>query len=423
MPNHPKMLFIATAMFAVASAPAASAAVAAPANAAPRASAAPARAAQVRYAITDLGTLPGGGFSQAAGIALSGIVAGGGTAADGSEHALLWVRGRPVDIGPAGVNSDAFSVNLLGQASGQTEVTTSDPYAENFCGYGTGLACRPFAWQGGRMLVLPLLGGNNGTVGDNVNLWGQIPGVAETAQLDPDCPGAASAVGTGPQRLAFRPVIWGPKAGSVRELALLPGDNVGMAFWVNDLGQAVGTTGTCANTSLPPLAVGQRAVLWERDGHPTDLGNLGGTGDPAHPGVGNVAHAINDLGQVVGVSALAGNTTAHGFIWTRAKGMRSLDPLPGFPQSGAVSINNAGDAVGVSFDGMLWDAIAAGNAAAVVWKDGGAPMDLNGLVSGPTPLYLLFAFDINDAGEIVGFAFDVDSGDVHGFRATPVRGR
>lgn len=273
------------------------------------------------------------------------------------------------------------------------------------------------------MNLLPLLGGNNGTVGDNVNPWGEVPGVAETAQLDPDCPRVASAMRTGPQRLAFRPVIRGPKQGSVRQLALLPGDNVGTAFRVNDLGQAVGVTGTCANSSLPPLSVGQHAVLWERDGRPVDLGNLGGTGDPAQPGVENVAHSINDLGQVVGVSALAGNTASHGFIWTPARGMRSLDPLPGLPQSGAVSIEDPGDAVGVSFDDMLWDAIGEGNAAAVIWKSGGAPADLNEPVVGSTSLYLLFAFGINDAGEIVGFALDTDSGEVHGFLAKPARGR
>lgn len=105
--------------------------------------------------------------------------------------------------------------------------------------------------------------------------------------------------------------------------------------------------------------------------------------------------------------------------------MRPLDPLPGRPQSGAVSINNPGNAVGVSLasDQMLWDAIAEGNAFAVIWKQGGAPADLNELAAAPTPLYLLFAFDINDAGEIVGFGFDVDSGEVHGFLARPTRGR
>lgn len=383
----------------------------------------PASRDAIRYTITDLGTLPGGAFSQAAGNALGGLIVGGATGADGLEHATLWVRGHAKDIGPKGVNSDAFAVNLFGRVSGQVETDAADPLGENFCAYGTGRQCRPFVWQAGRMRLLPLLGGNNGSVGDSINLLGQIPGVAETGEPDPRCPGGVSAGGTGPQRVYFRPVLWGPQPGRVRELATLPGDDVGVAFWVNNLGQAVGVTGTCADTTLPPLSVGRHAVLWERDGTPVDLGNLGGTGDPAQPGVGNVAHAINDFGDVVGVSALAGNTAAHGFLWTRARKMRSLDPLPGQAQSGAISINNSGDAVGVSFDGMLWDAVQSGNASAVVWPRGGAPADLNALVAQPTSLYMLFAFSINDAGEIVGLAFDTDSGQVHGFRATPVRRR
>lgn len=423
MQTHRKLSALAVTLLACACAGLPGATLAAPAPAASTIVGGATRATAMRYAITDLGTLPSGYFSQAAGNAIGGLVAGGSSGADGLEHAVLWFRGQAIDLAAPGFNSDAFGVNVFGLVSGQTEIDAADPYAENFCGYFTGRACRPFAWQSGQRKLLPLLGGANGTVGDNVNLFGQIPGTAETSQADLDCPGEASAIGTGPQRLAFKPVLWNAPKGTVRELATLPGDDVGIAFWVNDLGQAVGVTGTCADTSLPPLSVGRHAVLWERDGTPTDLGNLGGLGDPAQPGVGNVAHAINDRGQVVGVSALAGNTATHGFLWTRAQKMRSLDPLPGQAQSGAVGLNNLGDAVGVSFDGMLWDAVMAGESAAVIWRNGGAPADLNTLVAAPTPLYLLFAFSIDDAGVIVGMAFDTASGEVHAFQATPTRRR
>lgn len=377
----------------------------------------------LRYTISDLGVLPGGSFSQAAGNTLGGLIVGGANDADGREHAVLWLRGRATDVGPTGMNADAFGVNLFGQVSGQAETGAADPYAENFCGYGTGLQCRPFVWQAGRVQWLPLLGGYNGSVGDNINLFGQIPGVAETGKVNHECPRDPSAAGTGPQRLSFKPVVWSTLSGKVRELRTLPGDDVGMAFWVNDVGQVVGVTGRCADTTLPPLAVGRHAVLWERDGTPVDLGNLGGMGDPAQPGVGNVAHAINNRGQVAGVSALAGNHATHGFLWTRGGRMKSLDPLAMHASSGAVGLNNSGDAVGVSFNGMLWDAVQSGGASAVIWRNGGAPADLNALVAKPTPLYMLFAFSINDAGEVVGLAYDTDSGGVHAFRATPVRGR
>ena len=52
-------------------------------------------------------------------------------------------------------------------------------------------------------------------------------------------------------------------------------DTVGFAFGINNKVQAVGATGLCANTSLPPVhPAGAHAVLWEKDGTPIDLGSL-----------------------------------------------------------------------------------------------------------------------------------------------------
>jgi hypothetical protein len=88
-------------------------------------------------------------------------------------------------------------------------------------------------------------------------------------------------------------VIWGPHPGKVRKISLLPGDTVGIALWINDSGQAIGTTGTCANTLFLPLIVGPHAVLWEADGSAMNLGSLGGTT--------NVPLNLNNQGQVEGL--------------------------------------------------------------------------------------------------------------------------
>lgn len=370
-----------------------------------------------RYTVTDLGTLPGASFSTGAAIAMTGIVVGGSNAADGLEHAVVWSRGGATNIGPTGVNSDAYGVNAFGQVSGLTEIAAEDPNHENFCAYGTTRQCRPFVWQAGRLKLLPLLGGNNATVGDNVNLFGQIPGAAETGQADPTCPKVAAPNGTGPQVLGYKPVLWNATTGSVRELRLPAGDTVGLAHWVNDLGQAVGASGTCANFIPPPFVAAPHAVLWERDGTPVVLGNLGGAGDFA-TGAGTHATSINNRGQVVGVSVLKDNRTSRAFIWTRGTGkMRQLEPVPGHPHSAALAINDWGDVVGASGTLPFEDAHAA------IWRGGGAAVDLNELVAGSTPLYLLTAMNIDDTGNIVGFAVETTSGAVHAFRATPVRGR
>jgi hypothetical protein len=47
-------------------------------------------------------------------------------------------------------------------------------------------------------------------------------------------------------------------------------------------------------------------------------------------------------------------------------------------------------------------------------------MDLNALIPANSPLYLTFAFVINDAGEIAGQAMEKSNGVIHAFVATPL---
>jgi probable HAF family extracellular repeat protein len=367
--------------------------------------------AQPHYTVTDLGTLPGGSFSQASFVNNSGVVTGVATAADGTQHSVLWLGGRLFDITPRakGQNSEAFSFNQWGQASVQAEVAAKDPNNENFCAYGSGLKCLPFLWLYGAMIPLPTLGGNNGSVG-NINNRGLMAGYAENTRRDPECPPGVSLSGTGPQVLDFEAVIWGPGINQVRELRPLPGDTVGAALWINDDGQAVGMSGSCANTEIPPIAFGPHAVLWDRDGTPTDLGNLGAA-------VLNVGLSINSSGQVVGFSSLTPQSSpfkgTHAFLWTKGTGMRDLGTLPGDVVTGGASINDRSQVVGPSFD-------PDGNPRAFLWQNG-VMSDLNALAPDST-LYLLWASAINSSGQIAGFGA-TSTGDIHGFLATPANGR
>jgi probable HAF family extracellular repeat protein len=371
-----------------------------------------------QYTVTDLGTLPGGTLSQAVSINRDGFIAGfstSGSAAGSPQHAALWFHEdwytSPImDIGTPGLggpNSSAVGVNMSGQAAGSAESSAKYPNNENFCVYGTGLECLPFLWQDGTMTQLPLLGGNNGLIVGTINNHGEVPGIAENATMDRNCPSGVTVSGTGPQSLDFEAVIWGPKPGQIRELHPLTGDTVGMAVWMNDNGQAVGATGTCANTVLPPLAYGPHAVLWEADGSVTDLGNLGGTAV-------NIGLFINNRGHVVGVSSLAGASTVNvgtdAFLWTRLDGMQDLGTLPGDVGSVGLGINDDGVVVGASFDAM-------GNPRGFVWQNG-AMTDLNTLAPADSPLYLLFAETINSSGAIVGFGA-TSAGDIHAFVAVP----
>ena len=162
-----------------------------------------------RYTVTDLNkTLPDGWSSAATFLSDNGIVTGIATAPDHTQHAVIWHRGKIVQIDKRELNSGAFGVNERGQATVQSETKDPDPNNENFCAYNTGkgpsLTCLPFVWQDGVLTQLrPLKGGVNGTLG-TINNRGEVVGIAENGTRDPDCPPGVAFDGTGPQVLNFK---------------------------------------------------------------------------------------------------------------------------------------------------------------------------------------------------------------------------
>ncbi len=352
----------------------------------------------VQYTVTDLGTLPGGNFSQPFFITKNGRVAGSSNLADGSSHAVVWANKEANDLGTlGGSNSVAFNLNYYGQAVGEAETSVSDPNGEDFCGFGTHLICRPFESANGVMNPLPTLGGGNG-VAMAISNRGEVAGFAENSIPDPRCPA--------PQVLHFKPVVW--EKGVIHRLPTVGGDPDGVAQEINDKGEVVGGSGSCAtfNTNFLYNLVPVHALLWEK-GNVIDLGNLGGTTGQAG---GNIAYNINNLGQVVGNSDLPGDTTFHAFLWTRRTGMQDLGTLSGDVASVSISINEGGSVVGASLD-------ASFNPGAFLWEKG-VMTDLNTLIAGDSPLYLLTGCSINSRGEITGLGL-TSTGEIHTYLATP----
>ena len=343
-----------------------------------------------RYTVQDLGTL-GGTSSLAGGLSNSGWVEGRSTLpGDTVTHPVLWRKGVMTDLGTlGGPNADAgYRPNDIGNVGGASEDGSPDPFAENFCGYGTNLICLPIVWWNDikKMTPLPTLGGNNGWAA-SINEQNEVAGVAENTSQEPTCAGTR-------QVFQFKPVIWA--RGRIHELPTFPGDPVGMAWGINYWGQATGYSGNCTTVF--------HALLWQ-DGKVIDLGNLGGT-------MNNAGVDINNLGQVVGNSDLPGDTTGHAFLWQRRTGMMDLGTLPGDVGSDGDGINDLGQVVGGSWD-------AEGNDRAYLWQNG-VMTDLNTLIPPDSPLYLIEATGtINDLGQIAGIALQISTGEVHAFLATP----
>jgi probable HAF family extracellular repeat protein len=354
--------------------------------------------AVARYSVVALSTL-GGASGEGISINNKGWVTGVSSLPNNqSEHAFLWRSGTLTDLGTlGGPNSTvlAAKANDRGEISGQAETAVPDPLHENFCGlagppgFNTGLICRGFLWRDGVMTALPTLGGNNAQA-YGVNNRGQVVGGAETVR-DPTC--------VAPQVLDYEAVIWGPEPGEVHELPPLPGDRVGGGIAINDSGQVAGVSFSCGPVDPARSA---HAVLWAH-GSVINLGSLGGALD-------NVPIEINNRGQVVGYSHLAGDLLERAFFWEHGA-ITDLGTLPGDVQSFALGIDEQGDAVGGSCDLNF-------NCRAVMWRDG-VMVDLSTLVASGPPITLIFAEDINAAGEIVGQAFDPRTGDTPAFLAIP----
>lgn len=184
-----------------------------------------------------------------------------------------------------------------------------------------------------------------------------------------------------------RAVLWEPlvlfQQPTMQFLGGLPGgDGSSEAYALNDAGQVVGLSGA---------ATGTRGFLWDAANGMLNLGDLPGGVDYSQ------ASDIYDARQVVGMSEAA--TGWRGFLWDAANGMQDLGDLPGGDDySYASGINNAGQVVGGS-------RAATGTRlgrTAFIWDEINGMQDLNEMIDDALGWKLTSARDINDNGWIVG---------------------
>jgi probable HAF family extracellular repeat protein len=318
------------------------------------------------YTITDLGTLPGGDFSEAYAVNDSGQVVGQSATSSG-YHAFSYSAGTMTDLGAltGGGVSEAYGVNNSGEVVGAASVSGGLTHA--------------FLYTAGAMVDLnSLIPPGSGWV----LVWAQ--GINDNGQI----------VGQG-----FTPSgethAFLYSAGTMTDLGALTGTGVSKAFAVNDGGEVVGYSG---------ISSGAFHAFSYSAGTMTDLGTLG----TLPSGTYSYANAVNNSGEVVGYSG-ASSGAFHAFSYSPGT-MTDLGTLTGGSGSQANGVNDSGEMVGMSTD------ISDSERAFI--DNGSAMVDLNTRIPTGSGWVLEWATGINDNGQIVGYGFD-PSGRTVAFLLTP----
>jgi probable HAF family extracellular repeat protein len=291
--------------------------------------------------------------------------------------------------------------------------------AGDVVGWSTGPAgTRAFVYtDAGGMVALPGLADRPRAIARDINDEGVVVGSANAGSTD---------IG--------HAVMW--TDGLARDLGTLGGGSFSEAQAVNNAGQVVGWSFTDGGNGL----TGVHAFLYTDGGGLLDL-------TPARDN--GYAYDINDAGQVTGYMTAFGGY--HAFLWDG--GEIDLGVLPQFAHSFGAAVNASGQVAGNvtsasgdterlfrSMDGALQDLGGEGehNAAfginasgtvvgmrgqsgkrAVIYTDADGLRDLDTLIDPSLGWVLLAAHDINDAGQIVGYAFSNVTEQTHAVRLQP----
>jgi probable HAF family extracellular repeat protein len=340
-----------------------------------------------RYAVTDLGTLPSGVSSQAAGINQSGQVTGTSFVFSAStgvfhESAFLYKDGKMIDLGSLGIpGSNGFGITGdegkdtrdRDERERQREIRVTGEATVGERGPSLG-EIHAFLYEDGFMKDLGLLPGGSFSVGQGVNRSGEVAGQADNAKG------------------ALRAFLY--KDGTMLDLGTLGGPSA-EAFGINDRGDVTG---------VATKATGGDAFLY-RDGKMIDLGTFPG-GQPSF------ALAINNARQITGFAGTAGSAF-HAFLWSNGK-MIDLGVLPTGETSSGYAINSSGQVAGVA-DVLISSSHQYVNHA-FLYSDG-KMQDLNTLIPPNSGWILQGARGINDRGEIVGEG-TINGGNVHAYLLT-----
>lgn len=322
--------------------------------------------AETSYVVEDLGTLPGDTSSVAWGINANGAVVGWSFGQAGSRAFLYTDSGGMVALPglPDRPRSVARDINDAGVIVGSASA-------------GGGDIGHAVLWSGGSVQDLGTLGTGDYSEAWGINNFGQIVGSSYTN-------GGSGLSGVH----AF---LYTQAEGMVD---LTPDSDTGFAGDINDAGQVTGS-----KTAL----YGYHAFRWQ-GGSFVDLGVLPGF---AH----SFGWAINAAGQVTGNSTSASGNSEQLF--------RSIDG-GGLQNLGGTGEHNV--AWGINASGQVVGTRGNTQRRAILYTDEGGLQDLDTLIDPSLGWVLLGASDINDAGQIVGEAFNNFTGLTHAVRLQPSTG-
>jgi len=341
--------------------------------------------------LKDLGTLPGGSFSQPLWIEDNGLIVGASDigipdplTGEVQTSAVLWQNdGRMINLGTLGGNqSGGIAVNTQGQVIGAALNTIPDVYsvAGIVGAFAAATETRAFLWQNGVMHDLGTLGGPD-SFAQYINESGQVAGFSYTNSTpDPN-------TGMPP----IHPFLW--QHGQMLDLGTFGG-----AFAVvddlNNAGQVVGPMDLSGDQTFHPF-------LWDR-GHLLDLGTLGGDNGEAF--------TISDNGLVAGRADLPGGKVHHAFLWKNGH-MQDLGVPAGLTCSTALSVNSRGQVVGDS-------GICGVGGHGFIWEKSGAPLDLTSLIPASSKIQVAGALYITEDGTIAAIG-NLPDGSSHAILLIP----
>lgn len=270
--------------------------------------------------IIDLGTLPGDTSSFANDINLLGVVVGKSYTSneDGSDarrRGVVWSSGgiRPLPLPDGADFSDAFGNDRYNRIVGEAGTLGGPVHA--------------VLWQGTRLIPLEGLPGGGNSFGSDINdsgliaggaraanaklhavFWsnlhirdfGVLPGTEESEFILPNNrgQGLGDAYTVGPEDVKVVEHAFVNQGAQLVPLGELPGGHTSMPSFLNDLGQAVGTSDAADGLT--------HAVLWQQ-GQVIDLSGPFGPHD-------TTAGANNNFGQIAGTVATS-DTDYDTWFW------------------------------------------------------------------------------------------------------------